>query len=93
MVMPGMPAMATMSPTWVSSVSMRLRPSKLKSLVILTLGEGAVELGDVDLLAGLEGAVEDAGDGEAAEVVGVVEVGDEDLERRRRGRPWRRGWC
>jgi hypothetical protein len=34
-VMPGMPAMATMSPTWVSSMSVRLRPEKLKSLVIL----------------------------------------------------------
>ena len=42
--------------------------------------EGAVELGEVDLLAVFERAVEDAGDGEAAEVVGVVEVGDEDLE-------------
>ena len=42
--------------------------------------EGAVELGEVDLLAVLERAVEDATDGEAAEVVGVVEVGDEDLE-------------
>ena len=42
--------------------------------------ERAVELGDGDLLAGLERAVEDARDGEAAEVVGVVEVGDEDLE-------------
>ena len=28
----------------------------------------------------LQRAVEDAGDGEAAEVVGVVEVGDQDLQ-------------
>ena len=32
-------------------------------------------------------AVEDAGDGEAAEIVAVVEVGDQHLQRRRRDRP------
>jgi hypothetical protein len=56
MVMPGMPAIATISPTCVSSMSVRLR-----------------------LLPGAHGAVEDAADREATEVVGVVEVGDEDL--------------
>ena len=35
---------------------------------------------DAVLLAGAHGAVEDARDGEAAEVVGVVEIGDEDLD-------------
>ena len=80
MVMPGMPATATMSPTVVSSVSSRLRPLKVKSLVTLTVWSVPSMLREVDLLAGLERAVEDARDGEAAEVVGVVEVGDEDLE-------------
>jgi hypothetical protein len=79
MVMPGMPAMATMSPVCVWSMSVRLRPEKLKSLVILCLEK--VDAGDVVLFAGAHGAVEDAADGEAAEVVGVVEVGDEDLQR------------
>ena len=36
MVMPGMPATATISPTSVSVVSSRLRPWKVKSLVTLT---------------------------------------------------------
>ena len=36
MVIPGIPAMATMSPTAVSAVSSRLRPLKVKSLVTLT---------------------------------------------------------
>ena len=79
-VMPGMPAMATISPIWVSSMSVRLRPEKLKSFVILYLAEGAVELGDVVLLAGAHGAVEDTANGETTEVVGVVEVGDKDLD-------------
>ena len=42
--------------------------------------ERAVELGDGDVVAGVQGSLEDAGDGEAAEVVGVVEVGDLDLQ-------------
>ena len=54
----------------------------------LGLLQRAVALGDVDLVAGLERAVEDAGDAEAAEVVGVVEIGDQDLERA----VWRRRW-
>ena len=44
------------------------------------LGEGSVDLSDRVLLAGAHGAVEDATDGETAEVIGVVEVGDEDLK-------------
>ena len=56
------------------------------------LGEGAVELGDVVLLAGAQGAVEDAADGEAAEVVAVVEVGDQDLQRRLGIAARRREW-
>ena len=54
--------------------------------------ELAVDFGKVDGFAGFEGAVEDAGDGEAAEIVGVVEVGDEDLEVARGGRRGRREW-
>src|SRR5580700_7185914 len=44
------------------------------------LVERAVEPGDGDVIAGAQSSLEDAGDGEAAEVVGVVEVGDENLE-------------
>ena len=36
MVMPGTPAMATISPSVVCSMSMRFRPSNEKSFVILT---------------------------------------------------------
>ena len=70
-----------------------LEAGEAEELGDLVLGECAVDAGDVVLLAGAHGAVEDAADGEAAEVVGVVEVGDEDLQRARRDRPWRRGWC
>ena len=64
----------------------------LRGLGALQAGEGE-ELGDLDLLqrqvaagehdfvADMQRALEDAGDGDAAEVLGVVEVGDEDLER------------
>jgi hypothetical protein len=54
--------------------------------------ELAVDAGEIDFLTGLEGAVEDARDGEAAEVVGVVEVGDEDLEVAVGRCRERRGW-
>src|SRR6185312_14707162 len=46
----------------------------------LVLGKGAVEVGDVVLLPGAHGAVEDARNSEAAEVVGVIEIRDQDLE-------------
>ena len=62
-------------------MSMRLRPSKLKSLVILTFWSEPSRLETATSWPVLQGAVEDARDGEAAEVVGVVEVGDQDLQR------------
>ena len=43
--------------------------------------ERAVAFGDGDIVADVERALEDAADGDAAEVVGVVEVGDQDLQR------------
>ena len=58
-----------------------LQSFKGEELGDLGLLQRAVALGDVDLIAGLERAVEDARDAEAAEVVRVVEVGDLDLER------------
>ncbi len=39
----------------------------------------AIELGDGDLFAGEHLAVEDAGNGEASEVVAVIEIRDENL--------------
>ena len=46
-----------------------------------------------DLLAPAQRAFDDPADGEPAEVVGRVEVGDERLQRRRRGRPAAPGSC
>jgi len=43
--------------------------------------EGAIKLGDDDVFAGIERAIENTGDGDASEVVAVIKVGDEDLER------------
>src|SRR5262249_9477343 len=51
-----------------------------KELGDLDRRQRAISAGDVDLLAVAQGAVEDAANGEAAEVVGVVEVGDEHLQ-------------
>src|SRR6202044_2515803 len=44
--------------------------------------ERAVDFRNIDFVAGAQGSVEDLGDAEASEVVGVVEVGDLDLQRR-----------
>ena len=43
----------------------------------------AIELGDGHFFAGAQGAVEDARDGQPAEVVAVIEVGHQHLQRRR----------
>ena len=76
MVMPSTPAMARMSPVRPMVSSTRFRPSKEYSLVILVLWIRAVEFGDGDFVAVAQRAVEDAADGEAAEVVAVIEIGD-----------------
>jgi hypothetical protein len=81
MVMPSTPATAMMSPNVVSVISVRLRPEKENSLVIFRLVKGAVELGDGNVFAGKHASVEDAGDREASEVVAVVEIRDQDLQR------------
>ena len=78
-------------------MSTRRSPSNANSLVTLVSGR-AVELADRDRVADLDAAVEDASDGDAAEVVARVEVGDEHLQRRvehrraaaARCRRWRR---
>ena len=88
MVMPLTPATATMSPTAVSLMSVRFSPLKVKSLVILVFCSEPSRLEMLTSSPVLQCAVEDAADGEAAEVVGVIEIGDQDLQRavrRRRG--------
>ena len=81
MVMPVTPATATMSPSSVSVMSTRFSPLKENSLVIRTFCKRAVELGDADFLAGAQRAVEDARDGQPAEVVAVIEIRHQDLQR------------
>src|SRR6188508_2994181 len=58
-----------------------LQPFERIQLRDFRLLKAAIELRDPDLIANLERAVEDARDREAAEVVAVVEVGHEDLQR------------
>ena len=58
-----------------------LQSGEGKQLGDLGFLQRAVELGDGDFFAGVHFAVEDAGDGEAAEVVAVVEVRDQNLQR------------
>ena len=41
----------------------------------------AIQLGDADFFAGVHGAVEHARDGEAAQIVAVVEIGHQNLQR------------
>ena len=62
-----------------------------KQLGDLCFLQRPIELGDRDFFTGEHLAVKDAGDGEAAEIVAVIEVGDENLQRIRRGRPAVRG--
>ena len=81
MLMPSTPATATMSPSSVASMSVRFSPAKENSLVILVFCMRAVALGDGDFFAGAQRAVEDARDGQAAEIVAVVEIGDQHLQR------------
>ena len=90
MVMPSTPATATMSPIVVSVVSVRLRPLKVKSLVMRVFNQAAVALGDIHIVAGVQRALKDAANGDAAKVIGVVEVRYQNLQRsigiaRRRG--------
>ena len=60
---------------------MRFSPLKENSLVILIFWIDAVQLGDGDFFAGPQLAVKDARDGEAAEVVAVIKVSDQYLQR------------
>jgi len=62
-------------------MSVRLSPLKLNSFGDLDLFDLAVELGDADFFSGAQRAVEDARDGEAARVVAVIEIGDQNLQR------------
>ena len=59
-----------------------LEPFEREELRDLGLLDAAIELADGDLVADLDPAVEDAADGDAAEVVARVEVRDQHLERR-----------
>ena len=58
-----------------------LQSVKREQLGDLGLEQRSVALGDVDLFPVAQGSVKHARDGQAAQVVGVVEVGDQDLQR------------
>ena len=62
-------------------MSTRFSPEKENSLVILRFLQRAVQLGDADFFAGAQGAVEDARDRQAPEVVAVVQIGHQNLQR------------
>ena len=81
-VMSSMPARQTMSPAAASWMSTRFRPSKAIELGDLGVLHGGIELHHRHGIADLDAAVEDAADGDAAEVVARVEVGDQQLQRR-----------
>ena len=57
-----------------------LQPFERIELGDLGVVHGAVALGDGHVVAVLERAVEDAADAEAAEIVAVIQVGDQHLE-------------
>ena len=69
MVMPATPAMATMSPTAVSVMSVRFSPSKENSLVILVFCSEPSRLEMLTSSPVLQRAVEDAARCQAAEIV------------------------
>ena len=92
-MMSSMPARQMMSPAAASVDVDALQPSNAKSFVTVVRWIDAVELADGDRVADLDAAVEDAADGEPAEVVARVEVRDEHLQRRRRPMPRGGGMC
>ncbi len=81
MLMPSTPATATMSPSSVAVMSVRFSPANENSLVILVVLHRAVALGDGHIFARAQRAVEDARDGQPSEVVAVVEVRHQHLQR------------
>src|SRR5208282_2469799 len=58
-----------------------LEAAEAEELGDFCLVEGAVALGDSDVFSSFHGAGKNAGDGEASEVVAVIEICDEDLQR------------
>ena len=83
-VMSSMPARQTMSPAAASLDLDALQAVEREQLGDLRLLDAAVELEHRHRVVQLDRAVEDAADGDAAEVVARVEIGDEHLQRRRR---------
>jgi len=61
-------------------MSVRLSPEK-KTACDLSFVEGAVQLGNRNVLAGEHASVENASDGDAAQVVAVIEIRDQYLQR------------
>ena len=57
-----------------------LQPTKGEELGNARGLEGAIELGDADLIAAAQGSLENASDGDAAEIIAVIEIGDLNLE-------------
>ena len=66
-----------------------LQAGEREQLGDLRLVQRAVELGDADVFAGVHGAVEDARDGEASQIVAVVEIRHQNLQRTGRIALWR----
>ena len=93
MVMPSTPAMARMSPGRADGLVHALQAFERVQLGDLGFVNGAVELADGDFVAVAQRAVEDAADGEAAQIVAVIEIGDQHLQNRRRDRPAGGGMC
>ena len=60
---------------------MRLSPREGEELGDARFVERAVALGDGHIVADVQRALKDAADGDAAEVIGVIEIGDQDLQR------------
>ncbi len=85
---PRCPAMATISPAAASGAGVRFRPSKVESTLTVALSVRPSLMTPTGWFA-RDRAGDDAPDGEAPDVVVVVDVADEDLQRRRRGRPAR----
>ena len=84
------PVRPTMSPACASGTSMRFRPSKWKMAVILPWLLRAVAVDADGGVAHLDLAAVNLAEGDTAEVIGVIEVGDEQLEAFARVRARRR---
>ncbi len=83
-VIPSTPATAMMSPSVVSVMSVRFSPENENSFVIFVFCNDPSSLAMANVFAGVHRAVENTSNGQPPQVIAVIEIGHQDLQRARR---------